>query len=265
VNSFDPAGGTLENVQQAYISYLAPVGTGLTLDVGKFVTPMGAEVIESKDNWNYSRSLLFALAIPYYHVGVRATYPVNDKLSFMGAVVNGWNNGSENNGGKSFALGATLKPTPKLTLVANYMTGPEQKADDDSWRTLFDTTLTLLPTRRLSLMANFDYGKDKIAGVPVKWLGLAAYVRLQATDKWAITPRFEWLDDEDAFMTGTSQKLRELTLTSDHRIAGDLSARVEYRVDFSDQPFFARTGSLLKKKSQSTLAIGLTYAFAGKI
>jgi hypothetical protein len=29
------------------------------------VTPLGAEMIETKDNWNYSRSLLFALAIPY--------------------------------------------------------------------------------------------------------------------------------------------------------------------------------------------------------
>ena len=45
----------LVNVQQAYISYLAPVGKGLTLDFGKFVTPVGFEPTESKDNNNYSR------------------------------------------------------------------------------------------------------------------------------------------------------------------------------------------------------------------
>ena len=39
------------------------------MDFGKFVTSAGAEVIESKDNWNYSRSLLFAYAIPYWHFG----------------------------------------------------------------------------------------------------------------------------------------------------------------------------------------------------
>ena len=44
-------------------------------DVGKFVTPIGAEVIESQDNWNYTRSILFGYAIPFYHVGVRATCP----------------------------------------------------------------------------------------------------------------------------------------------------------------------------------------------
>jgi len=35
------------------------------MDLGKFVTSAGAEVIEAKDNWNYSRSLLFVNAIPY--------------------------------------------------------------------------------------------------------------------------------------------------------------------------------------------------------
>jgi Putative beta-barrel porin-2, OmpL-like. bbp2 len=29
---------------------------------------MGNEVIETKDNWNYGRSLLFTLAVPYYHM-----------------------------------------------------------------------------------------------------------------------------------------------------------------------------------------------------
>ena len=43
----------------------------LQLDFGKFVTPMGNEVIETKDNWNYGRSLLFTLAIPSYHTGAR--------------------------------------------------------------------------------------------------------------------------------------------------------------------------------------------------
>ena len=42
-------------LKEAYLSYLAPVGKGLTLTVGKFVTNAGAEVIESNANWNYSR------------------------------------------------------------------------------------------------------------------------------------------------------------------------------------------------------------------
>src|SRR5436309_1305112 len=80
---------TYQNIQQAYISFLAPAGNGLQIDFGKFVTALGNEVIETKDNWNYSRSLLFTLAIPYYHMGMRATYPINDKVSVMGFLGNG--------------------------------------------------------------------------------------------------------------------------------------------------------------------------------
>ena len=68
-------------LQQAYLTAVLPVGAGLTVDVGKFVTHMGNEVIESKDNWNYSRSFLFAYAIPYYHTGIRLTYPLASTLS----------------------------------------------------------------------------------------------------------------------------------------------------------------------------------------
>src|SRR5207247_5371184 len=103
VQSLEPGSSPiLQNIEEGFISYLAPVGKGLQVDVGKFVTQHGAEVIEAKDNWNYSRSLLFALAIPYYHMGVRATYTVNDKVTLMGNVVNGWNNVVENNGAKTY-------------------------------------------------------------------------------------------------------------------------------------------------------------------
>ena len=70
-----------KNIEEAFGSYLAPVGKGLQIDVGKFVTNAGAEVIEAKDDFNYSRSLLFQLAIPLYHSGVRLTYSPSDKVT----------------------------------------------------------------------------------------------------------------------------------------------------------------------------------------
>jgi hypothetical protein len=265
VASYEPSGtgkDVFKHLQQGYVGVLA--GSKLQLDFGKFVTPHGAEVIETKDNWNYSRSLLFALAIPYYHVGFRATLPLNDKVTLAGFAVNGWNNSTENNSGKTFGVGATVKPSSKLTWVAGYMRGPEQKDDNADKRQLFDTTVTVTATPKLSLMANYDYGKDTVAGTGVSWTGVALYARYQATDYWAIIPRYEWLDDDDAFMTGTSQKVQEFTLTSEFAIAKALITRLEYRRDFSNAAFFAaETGSA--KKSQSTLTVGVLYVFGGKI
>src|SRR5438132_629401 len=115
VHGTEPGGtGVYQNVQQAYVSYLGPAGTGLQLDFGKFVTWNGQEVIETKDNWNYSRSLLFAWAIPYYHTGMRASYSPNAMLTVTGFLVNGWNNAADNNTGKTIGGQLMIKPNANL-------------------------------------------------------------------------------------------------------------------------------------------------------
>src|SRR2546427_2569392 len=192
VHASEPGGADVfKHLQQAYLSYLAPVGKGLQIDVGKFVTQHGAEVIETKDNWNYSRSLLFALAIPYYHFGMRATYAFSDKFTLAGYLVNGWNNVVDNNTGKTVGIQATVKPTAKLTVVGNYMGGPEQPGNNDDWRHLFDTTVTYARNGPVSLMANYDYGFDRFAGARVHWQGIAGYFPVQANKWLAFAPRFD--------------------------------------------------------------------------
>src|SRR5262245_48442848 len=48
------------DLQEAYGSYKFPIGSGLTLKAGKFVTLLGYEVIESPSNLNFSRGYLVA-------------------------------------------------------------------------------------------------------------------------------------------------------------------------------------------------------------
>ena len=252
-----------QNIEEGYISYLAPAGKGLQIDFGKFVTQHGAEVIEAKDNWNYSRSLLFALAIPYYHMGVRATYAFNDKFTLMGDIVNGWNDVVDNNGRRTYGLQAIIKPVAALSIVQNYMGGPEQPNDDTDWRHLSDTLFTYTATPMVSLMANYDYGKDKAVGRNVHWDGIAAYGRVQA-NKWvAFVPRVEWFEDPQGFMTGAAQTLKEVTLTGEVKLADNLFWRLEFRRDMSDVASFKKdTGVMVK--DQSTVAFGLLYSFSTK-
>ena len=260
VAAFEPEENGKEiykHIQQAYVSVLA--GSKLQLDAGKFVTPIGAEVIESQDNWNYTRSILFGYAIPFYHVGVRGTLPVNDKFTLAGYLVNGWNNGSENNSGKTVAVGATLKPSSKVTWIGNFMYGPETSSNSPK-RSLFDTTLTLTATPKVTLMGNFDYGKEE----DVTWWGLAAYAKLQASDTWALVGRYEYLDDEDGGFMLIGQKAQTFTVTSDHVVAGGLKTRLEFRLDKTKDPYFLDDDGDAKK-SQPTFGIGVVYSFGGKI
>ena len=79
------------DLQQAFASYIAPLGSGLRFDVGKFVTHMGYELIDGYDGYNdnYSRSILFGYAIPFTHTGVKASYAFSSKVAGMVEVVNG--------------------------------------------------------------------------------------------------------------------------------------------------------------------------------
>ena len=247
-----------KNIQQAYGSLL----TGkVQWDVGKFVTPMGAEVIESQDNWNYTRGVLFGYAIPFYHVGIRTTVPVSDKLSLAGFLTNGWNNSSEMYGDfPCVALQATLKPSGSVTWIANYMVGQEAAGDDADDRNLFDTTLSVTATPKLSLMANYDYGKEG----DTSWWGIAGYAKLQAAPSWALVGRYEYADDTDGGFMTFGTKVQSVTVTSDHLVAGALRLRLEYRTDFADDAIFPKDDGS-SKKSQTTLTAGVVYSFGGKI
>jgi hypothetical protein len=257
-------------LKEGYLSYLAPAGKGLQIDVGKFVTNAGAEVIETKDNWNYSRGLLFSWAIPYFHFGVRAKYTFNSKASLTGFLLNGWNNSVDNNSGKTTGFTLALNPTKKLGLIENYYVGPEQANDNSDFRHLTDTVVTYNPTAKLSLMANYDYGHDRVVGsnpslptlaAPVWWSGIAGYIKYAPNAKWAVATRGEWFKDHNGFSTGTAQNLGEFTLTLERLLASQIITRLEYRRDMSDQAVFPyRTG--LFKDAQNTVTLGMVYAFS---
>jgi hypothetical protein len=121
----------LFDLQQAYIEYIAPVGNGITVDVGKFVTWSGYEVIESVDNINASRSILFGYAIPFAHTGIRATYPVfKDKWTVGLGVVNGWDNMTDQNMAKTAIFMSNWTPVSWFNWVVTGTVGDESFTDE---------------------------------------------------------------------------------------------------------------------------------------
>ncbi len=65
-------------LQQGYVSLFLPVAKGLTIDIGKMATHLGNEVLDSKDNINYTIGYIFFNTIPFIHTGARATLAVSD-------------------------------------------------------------------------------------------------------------------------------------------------------------------------------------------
>lgn len=262
VGAPEPGPDPLKYLQQAYVSVRVPIGSGLTIDGGKFVTPAGAEVIETEDNWNYSRSLLFSWAIPYYHAGVRASYAVTDTVTATGFVLNGWNNVKDNNGSKSVAGQLAFAPTPRVGIIGTWIGGAEQTGID-GWRHLFDAILNVEITPRLKLQMNADWARDRALGADVGWHGVSAALRAQVSPSWVMAPRFEWFGDPQGASTGVAQNVAEATLTVQHAIIAGLSARAEYRIDQSTAAFFPSQDGGARRRQQ-TLGVGLFYGWSSR-
>ncbi len=255
----------MTNIQQAYLTAVVPVGTGLTVDAGEFVTHMGNEVIESKDNWNYSRSLLFAYAIPYYHTGIRLTYPFASNFSLAVHLVNGWNSLLDNNDQKSLGLTLNYAPTASTGIILNIMDGSEQPSGlDVGKKTVLDLVLTQQVTEALSLVLNADYGDERlVTGLPV-WKGVALYGRYLIDSKSAVGLRGEVFSDRDGYATGLgipNLEVAEITGTYEYRFADVLLLRGEARYDFSNSPVFDRKTSINAQSGQFTLLVGLVVIF----
>ena len=265
IHGSEPSGSTgfLRSIEQVYVSVKSK--KGLQADFGQFVSSAGAEVIETKDNWNYSRALLFAWAVPYYHFGLRTTLPVGSHFTGGVQVVNGWNNVEDNNSGKTLGFIGNFT-SKKATWNNDYYTGPENTATNKGWRNLYDTTLLLTPSDKANFYINFDYGRNKNPdGSVATWNGIAGAAHFQLNSWFALSPRLEWFDDHEGFATGTgvAQQLKEFTITAEAKATQGVLARLEYRRDWSDQDFFQK-GPTGATNHQDTVSLGIVAFFGPK-
>jgi hypothetical protein len=260
-NSFD--------VQEAYLTWTVPDDSpalkGLTIKGGKFVTLLGAEVIEPWANYNFSRSFLFGFAIPFTHTGGLITYPVTDKVSVTGGVVEGWDNVKDNNNSPSFMGNVTVVASDMVTLSANGIYGPEQTHKIGPKRGVADFVATIKPTSALTFLLNYDWGHEEDitnGGTHgAEWQGFAGIANYQFTDRFSTAVRGEWFDDSDAVRTGTRQVLYEGTVTAKYQLTQHLYGRIEYRRDQStrSQVFEKEGGRAIER--QDIAGFEFTYLF----
>ena len=255
------AAGSIADVGQAYITYVAPLGQGLTIDAGKFATHMGFEVIKAKDDFNYSRSLLFALSIPYYHLGVRASYPVSSILTLNGYLYNSYN-GPTVNSGKTFGFEAALAPSSAFSLIFNYIGGPAlPDTVSKKFRNVENLIATWQATEKLSFAVDAVYGQENLPTMVALWKGVAGYVRYTLAEPSTITLRGELYNDPEGFTTGTSQNIDEITFTYEYKPMANLILRAEYRYDSADGVVYDGNGGSLTRRNQATLDLGAIVVF----
>ena len=255
--------------QHASISYLAPVGSGLRLDFGKFVTHIGGETIESIKNRNFSHTYYYTYGIPFSDVGLRANYAFNSQIYGEAYLLNGWNVTTDNNNAKTIGLSLGWTPRADFSLYANYLGGPERNDNDHDWRHLGDFQVIYLPTAALQTMLNVDIGSDRNAvgkGQNATWAGGTVYARMNVDDRFFPTGRIEYYNDPQGFTTAVAQHVWSYTLTGDYKLGrkndfAHLLLRPEVRYDRSNVPFFTNRDTFRSDKQQLTAGFGLVAYF----
>lgn len=264
------------DVQQAYLQYASGP---FTVMAGRYDTLAGAEVIQAPSNANFSRSFLFYTE-PAFHTGVRASYAASDALKFTAGVNNGWNvnkkslkttvgTPAQSPTGNTLELGVSGTPAKILSLSAAYYNGQESSTpfgtalSKAGTRSLLDLVATINATDALSFVLSYDTGKQQYGatttGGDAKWNGTAGYANYKFSDMWRVSLRTESFSDKNGAATGTTQKLKETTLTVGYAPASSLELRAEYRKDKSDKDVFTESGSL--KKTQNSLGLEALYKF----
>jgi len=265
-------------VKEAYASYLAPVGKGLTITVGKFVTNAGAEVIETASNWNYSHSLMFYYSIPYFHFGAKAAYTFNPKWAVNVSLINGWNNTvmshtapSGNSSGLTY--GGTVVYTPKKlwSFTENYYGGPiivsansDGTLTHNNWKHLSDTVIGYTPNSKWAFQLNGDYGALVIFPKNQTWWGVAGYAKYTYSPKTNFVVRYEYYDDPQGFtglLFGAPGFAQAATGTYSYNLTSALLVRGEYRYDFAKDPIF-QAGPARFVKEQNTAYLSFVYSFS---
>jgi hypothetical protein len=236
------------DLTQLYVDIAVPVGNGLLVRVGKFVTLISQEVIDPEGNSLYSHSFLFTFSAPFTQTGILASYNLTDDWSITAGITRGWDQAFEDNNDAIDFLGQVKWAASKdTTAILNISAGPQRVDNDDDWRWLLDLVLSHTMSDQLSLAVNADIGWEEDAaldGDTGVWWGIAGYAGYKLSDNFALNGRAEWFDDSDGARTGIDISLFEVTVGLNikplpkDRWGQYLQIRPEIRWDIADDDVF---------------------------
>ncbi|GAC1633451.1 MAG: hypothetical protein NVS9B14_08240 [Candidatus Acidiferrum sp.] len=237
----------LRQLGRADVSYLAPIGKGLTVQAGIFNSLIGYDSLYAKDNFSYTRPW-GADYTPYLMMGVNASYPFTQKLTGTFCVVNGYWHLADANNVPSVCGQVAYSATQHLSLKQTLLYGPHQSDTSvEFWRLLSDS---IAEWKRAPMTVAFEYqfASEKLA-IPAspraQWMAAQLPIHWNVLGPWALTLRPEFAWDRDGRWTGFPQTIKAVTSTVEYRLPYRWTTtilRLEYRYDDSR----GKTGGFFK-------------------
>jgi len=231
----------LRHLGPTNVSYLAPVGNGLTLQAGIFSSLIGYDSLYTKDNFNYTRPW-GADFTPYLMMGASASYPFTEKLTGTFFLVNGYWHLARANSAPSAGGQLAYKLTPRWTLKETTLFGPHQRNTAfEFWRFLTDTIVER-KTEKFTFASEYIFSTERVdaSGKPrALMMSWQLPARWSLNDRWSLSFRPEVFWDRDGRWTLARQTVKAFTSTLEYRLPYKWSNtifRVEHRFDDSRGP-----------------------------
>jgi putative OmpL-like beta-barrel porin-2 len=278
---------------QVYLTYTIPVGSGINLSAGRQVSLIGFEYIPSWNNINFNQSidLLYSLGEPFTVTGLRAAYSLNKYIAATLGVNNGWDVIATKNMFQTIEAQLSLTPTENITWNMQGMYGPSTGTQSGSKRALANTTIAW-KTPYKPLQLGFEYlFADQSAPVlfspltespaypnpllspqaqPIQhsvwWSGVGVWAAYNPTDALQLATRGEWFGDTSGARSGIAQNLGEITETLSYTVPffSALTARLEYRHDFSSEHPFPNAGPVVTFVCPAGRCVSTAHTYSGQ-
>ncbi|HXL72685.1 MAG TPA: outer membrane beta-barrel protein [bacterium] len=238
-----------------YEVYVAYHPQDWTFTLGRMEPYLGFEVLETNQNWNYSRSLLFAVTLPSYFPGLSMNYTSPDNfIGLTGYAFNGLNDAIFSvplSQGKTYGLKLNLNPSADWQWTLMGITGPTSgvnvppASDDVFAHYIAEVIAQWTASDKISLALDGEFiGQNPSGSQEFYSYGAALYFRCQWAPDWATALRLEGLrinGPSPVLLYSGSAELPmvpndeggEITLTLEHNFTRKFLGRLEGRYDYA--------------------------------
>ncbi len=276
----DGEGGFTLDAEQGYMTLDLGLGHGKgnypTLTFGKFNAPIGFELLDAPDMYQYSHSLIFSDGLPTNLTGAMLSMDLGGGIDVVVHLTNGWDQNVDTNTNKMIGgrLGYSHDDMGGIGFSA--MRGdnvdPIYKSVDVlvTNLTVYDIDLTLTPTPRLIIGGEYNNGKRVLDefGQAINWNGYMVMAHYRLTDLMGLTGRYDYFNTSNTFVLreggtakGRGRTQQALTIAPTFALTDGLGFLMELRRDFSDREIFGDIGSGDLEKSMVNFAFEMTYSF----
>ena len=263
--------GPQGDIPHLYVTLNVPTssGNGLQFKVGRMVTLMGVEVIETIANPNWSEANQFIYVENFTGTGVSVETKFNDHVDAQFRVINGWDQVSDNNSQKSLMGRVGLYPDALTSLGIVGYWGPEEAGNNTANRYGINGVLWRKFGSTVNVWLQDDYGTEQVNAAladptqDAKWWALGGWVTYDFSSSLGLALRGDYMNDENGartsgvlgFSPNTGQRFGSGTATLNIRSWPNAVVRPEVRYDRSTLRTFNG------KNDQVTVALGVAYLY----